>query len=302
MEVLGRTFAHRRRYEAAQKLARLGSRPALARRAHRGAPARAAQGLDGRPRPAGAAGAELPRLVAGEPVSDARAEVLGRIRRALAGGGAPAAAGATAPTAAPSSHGPAPLSSQAPDALLGAAPPPAPASLPDRFAERVEDYRARVHTASADTVADLVAGICETHGPRAWPCPTGSRPPGSPARWSPSRSAPSGPEEIAALDAVDGVLTTCALAIAETGTIVLDAGPGQGPARRLAAARPARLRRPRRPGGPGVDEAVAALEPAVARLRRPLTWISGPSATSDIELDRVEGVHGPRRLEVVLVL
>ncbi len=233
-------------------------------------------------------------------MSDARAEVLGRIRRALAGGSAPAA-GAPAPTAAPSSHGPAPLSSQAPDALLGAAPPPAPASLPDRFAERVEDYRARVHTASADTVADLVAGICETHGAARLAVPAGFPPAWIPGAVEPVPIGAVGPEEIAALDAVDGVLTTCALAIAETGTIVLDAGPGQGP--RAASLLPDQHVCVVHGDQvvPGVDEAVAALQPAVAR-RRPLTWISGPSATSDIELDRVEGVHGPRRLEVVLVL
>ena len=235
-------------------------------------------------------------------MSDARAEVLGRIRRALAGGGAPAAAGVPAPTAAPASHGPAPLSSQAPDALLDAAPPPAPPSLPDRFAERVEDYRARVHTASADTVADLVAGICQTHGAARLAVPDGFPPAWIPGSVEPVPIGAVGPDEIAALDAVDGVLTTCALAIAETGTIVLDAGPGQGP--RAASLLPD-LHVCVVHGDqvvPGVDEAVAALEPAVARLRRPLTWISGPSATSDIELDRVEGVHGPRRLEVVLVL
>jgi L-lactate dehydrogenase complex protein LldG len=230
-------------------------------------------------------------------VSDARAEVLGRIRRALADG----ASGATAPTAAPASHGPAPLSSQAPDALRDAVPPPAPVSLPERFAERVEDYRARVHTASPDTVADLVAGICETHGAARLAVPDGFPPAWVPGSVEPVAIGPVGPEEIAALDGVDGVLTSCALAIAETGTLVLDAGPGQGP--RAASLLPdlhvcvVRAEQV----VPGVDEAVAALRPAAGE-GRPLTWISGPSATSDIELDRVEGVHGPRRLEVVLVL
>jgi L-lactate dehydrogenase complex protein LldG len=230
-------------------------------------------------------------------VSGAREEVLGRIRRALAEGAAPPAA----PTAAPASHGPAPLSSQAPDALRDAEPPPAPASLPGRFAERVEDYRARVHTASADTVAEVVAGICDAHGAARLAVPDGF-----PAAWLPASVEPVpvgevGPGEIAALDAVDGVLSTCALAVAETGTIVLDAGPGQGP--RAATLLPdlhvcvVRAEQV----VPGVDEAVRALRPAAGE-RRPLTWISGPSATSDIELDRVEGVHGPRRLEVVLVV
>ena len=98
------------------------------------------------------------------------------------------------------------------------------------------------------------------------------------------------------LDGLDGVLTGCAVAIAETGTIVLDGGSGQG--RRVLSLVP--------------DyhlvlvtaaQAVASVPEALARLdpTRPQTWISGPSATSDIELDRVEGVHGPRLLHVVIV-
>jgi L-lactate dehydrogenase complex protein LldG len=100
----------------------------------------------------------------------------------------------------------------------------------------------------------------------------------------------------AALDAVDGVVTTAALAIAETGTIVLDGGPGQG--RRALTLVPdyhlCLLY---------ASQIVAIVPQAVSRLEpgRPGTWISGPSATSDIELDRVQGVHGPRTLEVILI-
>jgi L-lactate dehydrogenase complex protein LldG len=240
----------------------------------------------------------------GPAAGDARAEVLGRIRRALAdappGSAAALAAGGGA-TAAPASHGPAPLSSQAPEALRHGSPPPAPTSAADRFAERVEDYRARVHSASADTVADVVAEICEHHGARRLAVPAGLDPAWVPEAVEPVPIGAVGPDEIAALDAVDGVLTACALAIAETGTIVLDAGPGQGP--RAATLLPDLHVCVVQTGQivPGVADAVAALHATVAGERRPLTWISGPSATSDIELDRVEGVHGPRRLEVVLV-
>jgi len=99
-----------------------------------------------------------------------------------------------------------------------------------------------------------------------------------------------------ALDAADGVITTAALAIAETGTIILDGGPGQG--RRALSLVPdyhlCLLR---------ADQIVGIVPEALDRLPpgRPCTWISGPSATSDIELDRVQGVHGPRTLEVILI-
>ncbi|NUS03173.1 MAG: lactate utilization protein C [Nonomuraea sp.] len=153
------------------------------------------------------------------------------------------------------------------------------------FAERVGDYRAIVHVIPE---AELSAKLAELTAGRdmiipegfAWAVPTGASPDGR--YWDD-------------LDAADGVITECAVAIAETGTIVLDHGPGQGiraqtlvPDHHVCVVR--------------ADQIVASVPEAVARLdpARPLTWISGPSATRDIELNRVEGVHGPRTLEVII--
>lgn len=102
------------------------------------------------------------------------------------------------------------------------------------------------------------------------------------------------------LEAFDTAVTGCAVAIAETGTIALDGGPLSGrraltlvPDHHVCVVREDQV-------VPGVPEAIAALEP-VAREGRPITFVSGPSATSDIELERVEGVHGPRKLDVYVV-
>ncbi|MEU4845658.1 LutC/YkgG family protein [Streptomyces gilvosporeus] len=124
-------------------------------------------------------------------------------------------------------------------------------------------------------------------------------PQGFPAAWLPDGDGTRTdipPLDVRALDTAGGVLTTCALAIAVTGTIVLDAGPGQGrraltllPDYHLCVVRADQI-------AADVPEALRRLDP-----RRPLTFISGPSATSDIELERVEGVHGPRTLDVIIV-
>ncbi|MFI7492401.1 lactate utilization protein C [Micromonospora echinaurantiaca] len=160
----------------------------------------------------------------------------------------------------------------------------------DLLAHRLVDYRATVHRCADGEVARVVDDIL------------GGRrvvvPPGLPRRWLPATVEAVTDDRLGTeqLAAVDGVVTAAAVAVAETGTIVLDGAPDQG--RRIITLLPdvhvCVLR---------ADQVVAGLPDAVGRLdpRRPLTWISGPSATSDIELDRVEGVHGPRNLHVVIL-
>ncbi|MEV8183499.1 lactate utilization protein C [Specibacter sp. NPDC078692] len=101
---------------------------------------------------------------------------------------------------------------------------------------------------------------------------------------------------VAELDAVDAVVTAAATAVSETGTIMLDGSDDQG--RRIISLVPDRHICILRAG-----DIVEVLPEAIARLEatRPQTWISGPSATSDIELERVEGVHGPRTLDVIIL-
>src|SRR5262245_8070957 len=164
------------------------------------------------------------------------------------------------------------------------------------FAERAADYRAVVEVVGPDAVAPSVAAALRTHGARRIVVP-----PGFPEAWLDEAAgfvwlSDDPPLGVADLDGADGVVTTAALAIALTGTIVLDAGPGQG--RRILSLLPdlhvCVVR---------ADQIAANVPAAIARLEpgRPQTWISGPSATSDIELDRVEGVHGPRNLHIVVV-
>jgi L-lactate dehydrogenase complex protein LldG len=172
---------------------------------------------------------------------------------------------------------------------------PAPADVPGLFAERAGEYQAKVHRVAAAGVPECIAGICTRHGASRMAIA-----PGLPAEWLPDSLHPVSDTSTAALDAADGVITGCACAIAETGTILLDAGPDQGiraitllPDLHICVVRTDQVIA-------GVPEAIAVVAAAVAERRAPVTMISGPSATSDIELSRVEGVHGPRRLEIVL--
>lgn len=203
---------------------------------------------------------------------NAREEILARVRAGLAGSPAPAPAQRDYRRAGPSD----------------------PARLVDQLTDRLLDYRARVHQPAAAelpaTLARLLAGAA------LLVTPADAAPQWRAAYPGAARTDPP-PIPLADLDAPGvWVLTGCAVAIAETGTIILDAGPGQGrraltlvPDHHVCVVRP--------------DQIVATVPEGLARLpdpTRPLTLISGPSATSDIELNRVEGVHGPRHLEVII--
>jgi L-lactate dehydrogenase complex protein LldG len=204
----------------------------------------------------------------------AREEVLGRIRTALG----PAAAAVDVPRGY----------------RRAGAVTPAPEALGDLLEERITDYKAGVTRCPAVGVGAAVAALLARHDAARVVVPDGV-----PEAWLGSLSdveiVRDGGLTAYELDRVDGVLTGCAVAVAETGTIVLDAGPDQG-RRALSLVPDLHLLVVR------LDQVVATVPDALGRLdpTRPLTWISGPSATSDIELNRVEGVHGPRRLEVVL--
>lgn len=171
-----------------------------------------------------------------------------------------------------------------------------PAETADLLAANLTEYRARVHRTDEDGLPPLLARLLSERGSR-----TVLVPPALPPHWLAAADATPVHDRAAstphALDRVDSVVTGCALAIAETGTIVLDGGPDQG-RRRITLIPDHHVCVVRVPAQvvDSVPQALERLDPA-----RPLTWISGPSATSDIELDRVEGVHGPRTLDVVLL-
>ena len=172
--------------------------------------------------------------------------------------------------------------------------PPGAAALLDLLEDRLVDYKAGVTRCTAADVPSAVTTLLDRHA-------GGGRvvvPPDLPQEWTAGADVlrDDGSVSTAELDTVAGVVTACAVAVAETGTIVLDAGGDQG-RRALSLVPDLHVCVVR------ADQVVQTVPEAVTRLdaTRPLTWISGPSATSDIELNRVEGVHGPRTLEVVLV-
>ncbi len=206
-------------------------------------------------------------------MTSSREEILGRVRRALG-----------------ESAGPGPTVERH-YRRTGSLPLEARLNLLD---ERLVDYRAAVRRCGTGEVDAVVADSLQQRGVRKVVVP-----PGLALGWAAHVdlvAVDDGELSAAALDGFDGVVTAAAVAIAETGTIVLDGSSNQGrraitlvPDYHLCIVR--------------ADQVVETVPEAVALLRpeRPQTWISGPSATSDIELNRVEGVHGPRTLEVILV-
>ena len=233
---------------------------------------------------------------------DARADILHRIRAALAG---------AAPEEIPRDY----RTEDARDRD----------EIVTTFAERVAEYRATVHRVREEEVPATLARIARETAAAGGaaaaagdaPADGGARglsgarrlgiPVDLPAEWRPAAEGDEGIElvedadlSVRQLDELDGALTGCAAAIAEVGAFVLDAGEGQG-RRALSLVPDLHVCVVREDQVVGlVPEAVARLEEAV-RSGRPLTFVAGPSATSDIELDRVEGVHGPRVLHVVIV-
>ncbi len=201
----------------------------------------------------------------------AREDILGRIRDANAAAGSPAAAEPPRHYRAKGEHDPG-----APELL-------------HLLRDRLVDYKATVIDAREDGIPAAIGRAL--HGIDG----TVLVPPGLPAGWCPD-AVPDDGQTPVELDGFAAVVTACAAACAETGTIVLDASPGQGrraitlvPDVHVCVVRAEQVVQT-------VPELLARLDPG-----RPTTFISGPSATSDIELERVEGVHGPRTLVVVLV-
>jgi L-lactate utilization protein LutC/ferredoxin len=317
MRALFHTFSSRKRYERAQKLARVAARPFT-----RGGAARGGRSIPRVPGPLAGwtMSRDLPAPAAetfrdwwrrtrgstpSGTVSDLTAHCTAK-SDTVAGtaASAPPAAGADARSDILRRIG---------LALDGAEPVDVPReyrvedererdAIVDVFAERVAEYRATVHRVEPGDVPATVARIAAEAGARRIGIPADLA-----DAWRPGAADADGLRlvedaalSVQELDGLDGAITGCAVAIAEVGAFVLDSGAGQG-RRALSLVPDLHICVVREDQVVGlVPEAVARLERSV-REGRPLTFVAGPSATSDIELDRVEGVHGPRVLHVVLV-
>ena len=206
-------------------------------------------------------------------MSDAKGEILGRIRGALGGSWKEV---------------------EVPRAYLHTS-DLSQTELLEEFAERTTEYRASVYRTTEAELREKVAEVCRSRKAKTLVIP-----PDLPDVWLPKevQFVYDNGLTSAELSSADGVLSGCALAVAQTGTLVLDGGTTQG--RRALTLLPDLhlcVVFARQVVGT-IPEAVTALQ---GRATRPLTFISGPSATSDIELSRVEGVHGPRTLTILLI-
>jgi L-lactate dehydrogenase complex protein LldG len=208
-------------------------------------------------------------------MNTAREEILSRVRAAVGGAAAPVEAARTY-------------------RRQGSLPPEERVEL---FCRRAGDYQAEIRRIAEPELATAIAEVCRSRG-----AGTLVIPPDLPAAWRATGVTLVEDDGLSSrgLDAFDGALTGCTSAIAETGTIVLTAGPLEGrraltlvPDLHICVVRESQI--------------VELLPEALERMHRdhlevrPITFVSGPSATSDIELSRVEGVHGPRDLIVLVV-
>ena len=169
-------------------------------------------------------------------------------------------------------------------------------ALLDLFQDRLHEYDAGIYRTSAGSIPDKIAELLIKRGKRGLVIPKGI-----PVAWLPAGFAFTDASESDAyqLDAAEGILTGCTVAIAETGSIVLQNAPAQGP-RRLSLVPDYHL------CVVFADQVVETVPESFDRLKAtaelPTTFISGPSATADIEMTRIKGVHGPRFLDVLIVI
>lgn len=170
----------------------------------------------------------------------------------------------------------------------------------DLFVELAGEYKATVNRVKVGEIKLRISEACKKQNAKELAVPAGFDKSWLPDNIKAHFDDSGEPLSHDQLDKLDGVISTCALAVAQTGTIILDAGPGQGrrvlsllPDYHLCIVRKDQIVEL-------IPEGFAHFDSAIKEDGRPITFISGPSATSDIELSRVEGVHGPRRLDILV--